>query len=74
LRGDPPQSEGDVSLMARLRVVFLCVTLEIGVLAGVPIRPDEIQRLMQQMNRPTLAHVLPAEKEDREGDDGPHQQ
>lgn len=57
--------------MARLRMVFLCVTLEIGVFAGVPMRPDEIQRLMQEMNRPTLAHVLPTENDEGEGDDPP---
>jgi hypothetical protein len=52
-------------------MVFLCVTLEIGVFAGVPMRPDEIQRLMQEMNRPTLAHVLPTENDEGEGDNPP---
>jgi hypothetical protein len=60
-----------VSLLAKLRVVFLCITLEIGVFAGVPMRPDEIERLMQQMNRPTLAHVLPTESDDGDGDTPP---
>jgi hypothetical protein len=35
-----------------------------GVLGGVPMRPDEIQELMHQMNQPALAHVLPTEDED----------
>ena len=52
-------------------MVFLCVTLEIGVLAGVPMRPDEIQRLMQEMNRPTQAHALPSENDDGEGNGPP---
>jgi hypothetical protein len=40
-----------------------------GVLGGVPMRPDEIQELMHQMNQPALAHVLPTE--DEEGGDSP---
>ena len=52
-----------MSLASRLRVLLVCVALEVGVLSGVPMRPDEIQELMQQMNQPTLAHVLPTEDE-----------
>jgi hypothetical protein len=56
-----------MSLAKRLRVIFLCATLQLGVLAGVPMRPDEIQELMNQINQPKLAHVLPTEEDD--GDD-----
>jgi len=56
-----------VSLRQRLRVLVACAALEVGVLMGVPMRPDEIQSLMQQMNQPVLAHVLPSE--DESGDD-----
>lgn len=58
-----------MSLASRLRVLLVCVALEVGVLSGVPMRPDEIQELMQQMNQPTVAHVLPTE--DEGGDDPP---
>jgi hypothetical protein len=58
-----------VSLVYKLRVFVLCVALEMGVLAGVPMRPDEIQELMNQMNRPKLAHALPSEND--AGDDEP---
>ena len=54
-------------LMKRLRVLLVCVVLEAGVLAGSPMRPDEIQELLHQMNQPTLAHVLPSETEDGDG-------
>jgi len=54
---------------SRLRVILLCVALEMGVLSGVPMRPDEIQELMNQMNQPKLAHVLPSNAEG--GDDPP---
>jgi hypothetical protein len=52
-----------VSLIKRLRIVLACAGLELGVLMGVPMRPDQIEELMHQMNQPRLAHVLPG-KED----------
>jgi len=58
-----------VSLNERLRVLLACAVLELGVLTGAPMRPDEIRKLMHQMNQPTLAHVLPSETES--GDDPP---
>lgn len=56
-----------MSLKKRLRVLLVCVSLEFGVIIGAPMRPDEIRALMHQMNQPTLAQVLPGEKEG--GDD-----
>jgi hypothetical protein len=56
-----------MSLASRLRVLAVCIALEIGVFSGVPMRPDEIQALMNQMNQPKIAHVLPSEHD--EGDD-----
>ncbi len=50
-----------MSLKQRLRVLLACAALEFGVLTGAPMRPDEIQALMRQMNQPTLAHVLRVE-------------
>jgi hypothetical protein len=55
---------GDVSLNSRLRSIFLCLVLEFGALAGVPMPPEKIRALMDSMNRPQLAHVLPAEDDD----------
>ena len=51
-----------MSLARRLRVVFLCATLQLGVLVGVPMRPDEIQELMHQICQRKLAHVLPTDE------------
>ena len=56
-----------MSLASRLRVLVVCVGLEMGVLSGVPMRPDEIQDLMHQMNQPKVARQLPIE--DDTGDD-----
>ena len=56
-----------MSLASRLRVVFVCAALQLGVFSGVPMRPEQIQALMHQMNQPKLAHVLPGDQES--GDD-----
>jgi hypothetical protein len=57
-----------VSWKKKLRVIFACLTLEAAVLFGMPMRPDEIKELMNQMNQPKLAHVL---KEDDDGGEPP---
>ena len=57
------------TLRKRLRVVFVCAFLQFGALAGVPMRPEEITELMQTLNQPKLAHVLPSEEAG--GDDPP---
>lgn len=53
-----------MSVKERLRTVFLCVALEMGVLSGVPVRPEQIRELMHQLNQPKLAHVLPSDHDD----------
>ena len=58
-----------MSLKARLRTIFMCAALELGVLSGVPMRPEEVRALMNQINQPKLAHVLPTD--DQGGDDPP---
>lgn len=56
-----------MSVKIKLRVLVVCLALEMGVMCGVPMRPDEIEELMHQMNQPKHAHALPAEHDD--GDD-----
>ena len=66
-------SEGVASFKKQLRVVFACLALEMAVLLGAPMRPEEIQELMHQMNQPKVAHVrLPgaARARRRPGDQG----
>jgi hypothetical protein len=58
-----------MSLKTRLRTIFVCAALELGVLSGVPMRPEEIRALMHQISQPTLAHVLPTDEQN--GDDDP---
>lgn len=52
-----------MSLKRSLRTIVVCAALELGVLSGVPIRPDEVRALMQQLSAPRLAHELPADAE-----------
>jgi hypothetical protein len=37
---------------SRFRTYFLCVVLQFGLLAGIPMRPDEIARLMRWLAGP----------------------
>jgi hypothetical protein len=54
---------------ARLRRILLCVALEMGALAGVPMRPEEIRKLLELMAGPKAVDV--AHQEDERGDGGP---
>ena len=60
-----------MSLRNRLHAVVVCAMLQLGVMAGVPMRPDEIEELMHQMNQPKMAHVLPSEGQDGDGPSAP---
>ena len=53
-----------MSIKKIVRTLIVCAVLEVGALAGVPMRPEEIQALMHQLNQPNLAHVLPSEDDD----------
>ena len=54
-------------LSTRLRTLLVCAMLEYAATIGSPMRPDEIEALMRQMNQPTLAHTL--REENDSGDD-----
>jgi len=43
----------------RWRQLFLCVVLEFGLMAGVPMRPDEIARLMRALTGPRAEQADP---------------
>jgi hypothetical protein len=55
-----------MSIRHTCRTPLLCLALGIGSLIGVPMRPEEIQELMQTMNQPKIAHTLPEENENDE--------
>lgn len=58
-----------MSIARRLRTVACCAILEIGTLMGVPMRPEQIQDLMRDMNVPKVAQTNPEESSSGDGDD-----
>lgn len=54
---------------SRLRSLFLCVVLELGLVAGVPMRPEEIARLMRWLAGPRIEQASPDDA--AKGDDLP---
>jgi hypothetical protein len=55
-----------VSIKSKFCKVIFCVTLGLASLAGTPMRPEEIEELMHQMNQPKIAHALPDENDNGE--------
>jgi hypothetical protein len=53
-----------MSLKRRLRTLVCCAILEMGALAGVPMRPEQIRELMEVLNRPRLAQTNPDRTDD----------
>ena len=51
----------------RGRGVLLCAVLELGLLAGVPMRPDEIARLMRWLREPRAERSEPDQAATGEG-------
>jgi len=50
-----------VSFKKSLRTVFACMVLQVGLLSGVPMRPEQIRELMFQLSTPKVAHTSPEE-------------
>jgi hypothetical protein len=48
-----------MSVTRRLRTIVCCTILEIGALIGVPMRPEQVQDLMQAMNVANIARTDP---------------
>ena len=51
-------------LKSRLRTALVCLVLECGVLFGVQMPPEKIRALLESLNQPKRAHVLPSEQDD----------
>jgi hypothetical protein len=67
----PVVRRGEVvmGLKSRLRTTCVCLVLEFGVLFGVQMPPDKIRALLDALNQPKLAHVLPSEEDEGDGND-----
>jgi len=53
-----------MTLKSRLRTVLCCVVLEVALLAGASMRPDEIRELMDTLAKPKLARTNPDRPDD----------
>lgn len=56
---------------SRFRSLFLCLVLEVGLMAGVPMRPDEIARLMRSLAATQVGQADPDEAAKGDGDPPP---
>lgn len=56
-----------MSIQQRLRTLLVCIPLLFGALGGMPMRPEEIEELMHNMNEQKIAYTIPAESEDGDG-------
>jgi hypothetical protein len=56
-----------LSVKHRLRMLLLCLPLLIGSVMGAPMRPEQIEELMQSMHQQKIGYSISAEKEN--GDD-----
>jgi len=54
---------------SRWRALFLCAVLEFGLLTGIPMRPEEIARLMRWLAQPRTEQTDPDEAAKAEGRD-----
>jgi hypothetical protein len=50
-----------------LRSLTLCLALAFGAMAGVPMRPDEIQRLMRMLSSGAIVQTAPDADEKGDG-------
>ena len=55
-----------MSIKEKFRRILLVGAIGLALLTGTPIRPEEIEDLMHQMNQPKLAHTLRDESDQRD--------
>ena len=56
-----------MSIGKNCRTMLVCFALGFGSLVGISMRPEEIEALMRDMNRPKIVHTLPEENDSGEG-------
>ena len=52
-----------MSLKSRMRGLVLCLPLLLGSIAGMPMRPEEIEELMHSANQQKIVVTVPEENE-----------
>jgi len=56
-----------VSIKHLLRTLLVCLPLAAGSLAGVPMKPEEIEELMHNLNQPKMTVTIPDDSENGDG-------
>ena len=59
-----------MSIKQKLRGLILAGAIGLALLAGAPMRPDQIEDLLHQLSQPKVAHVL---RDESDGRDDPSQ-
>jgi hypothetical protein len=52
-----------MSIKKKFRKILLIGAIGLALLTATPMRPEEIEELMHQMNQPKVAHTLPDESD-----------
>jgi hypothetical protein len=52
-----------VSIKKLLRTLAICLPLMVGIIGGVPMKPEEIEELMHNLNQPKITVTIPGESE-----------
>ena len=52
-----------MSIKHVLRTLAVCLPLMFGALSGVPMKPEEIEELMHNLNQPKITVTIPGESE-----------
>jgi hypothetical protein len=56
-----------MSIKHLLRTLVICLSLGLGSLAGVPMKPEEIEELMHSLNQQKITVTIPDESENGDG-------
>ena len=63
----PEPGRNLVSIKHLLRTLVICLPLALGSLAGVAMKPEEIEELMHSLNQPKITVTIPDESENGDG-------
>lgn len=56
-----------MSIKHVLRTIIVCLPLALGSLMGLPMKPEEIEQLMHDLNQPRIVITIPGESENGDG-------
>ena len=56
-----------MSIKHLLRTLIVCLPLGLGALAGVAMKPEEVEELMHNLNQPKTTVTIPDDSESGDG-------